>query len=109
MQVLLFSMNASALKQRAPGARTYLEVIRCRWGKLGHISFLFFGLCTNLLVSAMLITGGSSSVSALTGMPIRESCSAKVFGLLLTPTCDDSRRVLSHPSRCRHLRLHWWQ
>ncbi|ORY90185.1 urea transporter [Leucosporidium creatinivorum] len=83
VQVLLFSMNASALKQRAPGARTYLEVIRCRWGTLGHLTFLFFGLCTNLLVSAMLITGGSSSVSALTGMPIPAACCLIPVGVVI--------------------------
>lgn len=51
VQVLLFSSNAIKLKQNAPYARTYLEIIRTRWGNVGHATFLFFGLATNIMVS----------------------------------------------------------
>lgn len=67
-------MNSCQLRRNAPKARTYLEVIRYRWGRLGHATFMFFGLATNLLVTSMLITGGSATVSALTGMHTAAAC-----------------------------------
>ena len=68
VQILLFATLAIELKRRAPNAHTFLEVIKARYGTLPHITFMVFGLVTNILVSLMLIVGGSATVSALTGM-----------------------------------------
>ncbi|CAK7269781.1 urea active transporter [Sporothrix epigloea] len=68
VQVLLFATLAIELKRRAPNAHTFLEIIRARYGTLAHIVFLVFGLATNILVSLMLIIGGSATVNALTGI-----------------------------------------
>ncbi|KAI5456000.1 Sodium:solute symporter family-domain-containing protein [Mariannaea sp. PMI_226] len=68
VQILLFATLAIELKRRAPNAHTFLEVIRARYGTIAHIVFMVFGLVTNILVSLMLIVGGSATVSALTGM-----------------------------------------
>ncbi|KAK3500480.1 urea active transporter [Neurospora crassa] len=68
VQILLFATLAIELKRRAPNAHTYLEVIRARFGTLPHIVFMIFGLMTNILVSLMLIVGGSATINALTGM-----------------------------------------
>ncbi|KAK4227376.1 Sodium:solute symporter family-domain-containing protein [Podospora fimiseda] len=68
VQILLFATLAIELKRRAPNAHTYLEVIKARYGTIGHIVFMVFGLVTNILVSLMLIVGGSATVNALTGM-----------------------------------------
>lgn len=68
VQILLFATLAIELKRRAPNAHTYLEVIRARFGTLPHIVFMIFGLITNILVSLMLIVGGSATINALTGM-----------------------------------------
>lgn len=46
---MLFSMNASKLKKHAPDAHTFLEVIGARWGNAAHLTFLFFGLLTNII------------------------------------------------------------
>lgn len=48
------------LKRRAPNAHTFLEAVRARYGKAAHLVFLTFGLMTNILVTAMLVTGGRS-------------------------------------------------
>jgi SSS family transporter len=66
--VLLFSLLALQVKRRAPTAHTFLEIIRSRWGKRAHIVFLFFALMANVLVTSMLILGGSAVTYALTGM-----------------------------------------
>lgn len=68
IQVLLFAQLAAKLKLNAPNAHTFLEIIGERWGTLAHKIFLFFGLATNIIVSSMLILGGSATVTALSGM-----------------------------------------
>jgi SSS family transporter len=61
---------AIELKRRAPFAHTFLEVIRARYGREGHLVFLVFCLCTNTLVTSMLLTGGAAVVNSMCGMPI---------------------------------------
>ncbi|KAG6915590.1 hypothetical protein DXG01_010826 [Tephrocybe rancida] len=68
IQVLLFAQLAAKLKLNAPNAHTWLEIVAARWGTLAHGIFLFFGLATNIIVSSMLILGGSATVTDLTGM-----------------------------------------
>ncbi|CAN8100734.1 unnamed protein product [Discula destructiva] len=68
VQILLFATLAIELKRRAPNAHTFLEVIKARYGTGAHLVFTVFGLVTNMLVSLMLIVGGSATVNALTGM-----------------------------------------
>jgi len=57
VQILLFATLAIELKRKAPNAHTFLEVIRARYGVYGHMVFTVFGLMTNILVTAMLLTG----------------------------------------------------
>lgn len=68
VQILLFATLAITLKKRAPNAHTFLEVIKARYGAPAHCTFMVFGVMTNVLVSLMLISGGSSTITALTGM-----------------------------------------
>ncbi|KAI1150353.1 Na+/solute symporter [Nemania diffusa] len=68
VQILLFATLAIELKRRAPNAHTFLEVIKARYGVIAHLVFMGFGLVTNILVSLMLVVGGSATVHALTGM-----------------------------------------
>ncbi|OWZ54624.1 urea transporter [Cryptococcus neoformans 125.91] len=74
IQVLLFAMISSKLKQHAPFCHTYLEIIKARWGRTAHLVFLFFALATNIIVSTMLILGGSATVTDLTGMNTVAAC-----------------------------------
>ncbi|KAL5501336.1 hypothetical protein ACEPAH_8596 [Sanghuangporus vaninii] len=69
--IILFSVIASKVKENANGARTFLEIVRARYGTPAHILFLFYAVFTSLIVSAILLLGGSASISALTGMDIR--------------------------------------
>lgn len=68
IQVILFSMLAVLVKRRAPTAHTFLEIVRARWGTPAHVVFTVFALLTNIIVTSMLILGGSATVNALTGM-----------------------------------------
>lgn len=74
VQILLFATLAIELKRRAPNAHTFLEVIKARYGTNAHLVFTVFGLMTNVLVTAMLLTGGSAVVTSLTGMPTAAAC-----------------------------------
>ncbi|KAK5047488.1 hypothetical protein LTR84_006585 [Exophiala bonariae] len=83
VQILLFATLAIELKRRAPNAHTFLEVIKARYGVVTHIVFMVFGLMTNILVTAMLLTGGSAVASSLTGVPTAAACFLLPVGVVL--------------------------
>ncbi|CAD6442027.1 61c8350e-77d6-42ee-80ce-a41319e20e62 [Sclerotinia trifoliorum] len=83
VQILLFATIAIELKRRAPNAHTFLEIIKARYGVLAHIVFTVFGLMTNILVTAMLLTGGAAVVSSLTGMPTAAACFLLPLGVIM--------------------------
>ncbi|GFP81516.1 urea-proton symporter dur3 [Phtheirospermum japonicum] len=69
-QVLLFGVMAIEIKRKAPHAHTVCEIVKARWGTSAHIVFLTFCFMTNIIVTAMLLLGGSAVVNALTGVNI---------------------------------------
>lgn len=83
VQIILFATLAIELKRRAPNAHTFLEVIRARYGAVTHVVFMVFGLLANTLVTAMLLTGGSAVVTALTGMHTVAACFLLPIGVVL--------------------------
>ncbi|TGO58879.1 hypothetical protein BCON_0050g00100 [Botryotinia convoluta] len=83
VQILLFATIAIELKRRAPNAHTFLEVIKARYEVHAHIVFTVFGLMTNILVTAMLLTGGAAVVSSLTGMPTPAACFLLPLGVVM--------------------------
>ncbi|CAA3025567.1 urea-proton symporter DUR3 [Olea europaea subsp. europaea] len=70
IQVLLFGVMAIEIKRKAPHAHTVCEIVKARWGTAAHIVFLTFCFLTNIIVTAMLLLGGSAVVNALTGVNI---------------------------------------
>ncbi|KDP35415.1 hypothetical protein JCGZ_10798 [Jatropha curcas] len=70
IQVLLFGIMAIEIKRKAPHAHTICEIVKARWGTAAHVVFLIFCLLTNVIVTAMLLLGGSAVVNALTGVNI---------------------------------------
>ncbi|KAL0312349.1 UNVERIFIED_CONTAM: Urea-proton symporter DUR3 [Sesamum radiatum] len=70
IQVLLFGVMAIEIKRKAPHAHTVCEIVKARWGTAAHIVFLTFCFMTNIIVTAMLLLGGSAVVNALTGVNI---------------------------------------
>jgi Na+/proline symporter len=63
--------------------QTFLEIIKARYGVAAHIVFTVFGLMTNILVTAMLLTGGSAVVTSLTGMPTPAACFLLPLGVAI--------------------------
>ncbi|KAI9744531.1 MAG: hypothetical protein M1818_002060 [Claussenomyces sp. TS43310] len=87
VQILLFASIAIELKRRAPNAHTFLEVVRARYGTGTHLVFTTFGLMTNILVTAMLLTGGSAAFTALTGIPTPAACFLLPLGVMIYTVC----------------------
>lgn len=83
VQVILFATLAIELKRKAPNAHTFLEVIRARYGPVTHGVYITFGLMTNILVTAMLLTGGSAVVTSLCGVPTAAACYLLPIGVVL--------------------------
>ncbi|KAJ5678392.1 urea active transporter 1 [Penicillium maclennaniae] len=83
VQILLFATLAIELKRRAPNAHTFLEVIRARYGTTVHVVFIVFCLMTNILVTAMLLTGGSAVMTSLTGVSTPAACFLLPIGVVL--------------------------
>ncbi|PPQ80770.1 hypothetical protein CVT25_001907 [Psilocybe cyanescens] len=94
VQILLFAMLAAKLKLNAPYAHTWLEIVAARWGKTAHIIFMFFGFSTNLIVSSMLILGGSATVHDLTGMNTIVACFLIPLGVALYVMIGGMRSTL---------------
>jgi Na+/proline symporter len=63
--------------------QTFLEVIKARYGMTTHLVFTCFGLFTNILVTAMLLTGGSAAFTALTGVPTAAACFLLPLGVVV--------------------------
>ncbi|CAF0991467.1 unnamed protein product [Adineta ricciae] len=83
VQIVLFCIIAIELKRRAPFAHTFLEVIHARYGQMVHLVFIVFCICTNILVTAMLLTGGSAVVQSLSGMHIAAACFLLPLGTIV--------------------------
>ena len=69
-QLLLFSVLAVAIKMKAPRAHTIVELVYVRFGRAGHLVYMFFALATNVIATAMMLLGASQCITALTGMNI---------------------------------------
>lgn len=57
IQIILFAILAIEVKRKAAYAHTFPEVIKARYGTTAHKVFLYFGLMTNMIVTAMLLLG----------------------------------------------------
>mmetsp|Transcript_39795 Transcript_39795/g.67852 ORF Transcript_39795/g.67852 Transcript_39795/m.67852 type:complete len:727 (-) Transcript_39795:134-2314(-) len=83
IQVLLFGVLAISLKDVAPSAHTMCEIVRARWGKAAHITFLIFAFLANIIVTSMLLLGGAATVAALTGMKYELASFLIPWGVIL--------------------------
>ncbi|KDQ61991.1 hypothetical protein JAAARDRAFT_76835 [Jaapia argillacea MUCL 33604] len=94
VQVLLFAQLAAKLKLNAPHAHTWLEIVAVRWGTAAHLIFMFFGLATNIIVSSMLILGGSATVTDLSGMNTIAACFLIPLGVAIYVVVGGMRSTL---------------
>ncbi|CAH1782806.1 unnamed protein product [Owenia fusiformis] len=75
IQILMFATLSIQLKTKAPGAKTFLQVIRARFGKSAHIVFCVFACVTNLVVMVSLLLAGTSVMTSLVeGLSLELAC-----------------------------------
>ncbi len=55
-------------KIRVPYAHTSLEIIRMRYGKIGHVVFVILNLCCNVFGCASMILTGSQLIYGISHM-----------------------------------------
>lgn len=57
-------------KIRVPYAHTSLEIIRQRYGKIGHVVFIVLNLTNNVFGCASMILAGSQLINGTSGMHV---------------------------------------
>merc|ERR1712088_555667 len=65
IQIIIFAILSIMLKTRAPGAKTFLQVIKARFGARTHIVFCIFAFFTNVIVMMSLTVAGTTVLNAL--------------------------------------------
>jgi len=78
IQILLFAILAVQVKTRASHMHTFTEIVKARFGTATHLIMIAFALMANMIVTAMLLLGGSATIADLTGMP-------KIWAAFLIP------------------------
>ncbi|KAF8846221.1 Na+/solute symporter [Paxillus ammoniavirescens] len=103
IQIFIMSVLAVRVKMIAPYCHTYLEIVHARYGNTAHFIFATYGLIVNLIVSSMLLLGGSAVVNAFTGMniyaanfliPLGVCIYVILGGLRATFLCDYSHTLI---------------
>ncbi|VDL96336.1 unnamed protein product [Schistocephalus solidus] len=61
----IFCILFTQFRKKAPGARTYLQVIYARFGKAAHYTVCTFALLNNFSVMAIVIANGSKVFAAI--------------------------------------------
>ncbi|VEL17717.1 unnamed protein product [Protopolystoma xenopodis] len=82
-QIIIFSIFAMQMRIRAPGATTYLQVIRARFGPLAHLLYCVSALVNTVIVLIMLMLGGCAIITKLTTNLSLEVC----LGVIACATC----------------------
>jgi len=83
IQVLLFGILAIELKRRAPTCHTVCELVLARWGHTAHKTFIFFSFLTSIIVTSMLLLGGSATIKAVAGCDLYLTSFLIPWGVIL--------------------------
>lgn len=67
-QISLMAVLGVLVKMRIPNAHTSLEIIRLRYGKIGHFTFIILNLINNIIGCASMIVTGSQLLVGITGI-----------------------------------------
>ncbi|OOF92547.1 hypothetical protein ASPCADRAFT_517916 [Aspergillus carbonarius ITEM 5010] len=92
LQILLFALIAVKIKANAPGAHTMPEIVLARHGKIAHLTYLYNGLATNMLVVAALT--GMNVYAAIFLIPAVVAAYVIVGGLRATFIADYTHTVI---------------
>lgn len=79
-QIALMAVLGVLAKLRVPHAHTSLEIVRKRYGSLGHLVFTVLNLINNIFGCSSMILTGSQLVVGITGMPLAAATILIPFG-----------------------------
>lgn len=79
-QIALMAVLGVAAKIRAPHAHTSLEIVRKRYGNIGHTVFTILNLINNIFGCSFMILAGSQIVVGITGIHIAAATILLPFG-----------------------------
>ncbi|KAI9737371.1 MAG: hypothetical protein M1834_009525 [Cirrosporium novae-zelandiae] len=83
VQIYVFAVSAIELKRKAPGAHTFLEVSKIRYGKTGHWIQMIYSTMYQIINCVNILVGGSAVFSALTGMHPVAGCFLLPVGVVI--------------------------
>jgi len=83
VQILLFAVLAINVKTRASHMHTFTEIVKAKFREYKYSTYIHgimisFALMANMIVTAMLLLGGASTIADLTGM-------SKIWAAFLIP------------------------
>lgn len=82
-QIALMAALGVLAKIRVPYAHTSLEIIRQRYGNIGHVVFIIMNLVNNVLGCASMILTGSQLVYGVSSMHFVAACIIIPLGVVL--------------------------
>lgn len=68
IQIFVFAITAIELKRKAPGAHTFLEVAKIRYGRSGHCVQILYSTLLQIINCVNILVGLSAVFTALTGI-----------------------------------------
>ncbi|XP_035827281.1 urea-proton symporter DUR3 [Aplysia californica] len=60
--IFVFPILSVQFKTKAPGAKTYLQIIKARFGKRAHTIFCMFAILTNLVITIGVLLAGKATI-----------------------------------------------
>lgn len=66
IQLFLFAIVGCEIRIKAPGAKTFLQVIRARHGAITHLIVMTFALFANAVISSMVMAEGTTMLTSVT-------------------------------------------
>lgn len=82
LMVLIMAVLAVEIKRICPGTHTVGEIVRARFGTGGHSVYMVYLAGCNIIVSVMLLLGGSQGFNASTGMNVAAACFLLPLGVI---------------------------
>ena len=79
-QIALMAVLGVLAKLRVPNAHTSLEIVRMRYGALGHVLFIILNLINNVFGCSSMILFASQLVTGITGMHLAAATILIPFG-----------------------------
>ncbi|KAI0727414.1 Sodium:solute symporter family-domain-containing protein [Fomitopsis betulina] len=83
IQIFVFAVSAIELKRRAPGAHTFMEVSKLRYGTAGHWIQIIYSTMYQIINCVNILVGGSEVFAALTGMNVIAGCFLLPVGVVI--------------------------